>query len=162
MTIRIKSVLSFLLLVLFQTGRADEGMWLVNLMARTNYEVMKTQGLQLTAQDIYSETAPSLKDAIVALDNGSCTGSIISHNGLLITNHHCAYNDIQQLSSLEHDYLKNGFWAQNYREEIPVPGKTVMFLDRIIDITDEYKAELDKMENPAWEKGYRPLNVPEN
>ncbi len=157
MTIRIKSVLSFLLLVLFQTGRADEGMWLVNLMARTNYEVMKTQGLQLTAQDIYSETAPSLKDAIVALDNGSCTGSIISHNGLLITNHHCAYNDIQQLSSLEHDYLKNGFWAQNYREEIPVPGKTVMFLDRIIDITDEYKAELDKMENPAWEKGYRPL-----
>ena len=101
MTIRIKSVLSFLLLVLFQTGRADEGMWLVNLMARTNYEVMKTQGLQLTAQDIYSETAPSLKDAIVALDNGSCTGSIISHNGLLITNHHCAYNDIQQLSSLE-------------------------------------------------------------
>lgn len=149
--------LLIILLLLSFTGRADEGMWLVNLMAQTNYEAMKAKGLQLSAEEIYSETTPSLKDAIVALDYGSCTGSMVSAYGLMITNHHCAYENAQQLSTLEHDYLKNGFWTHSLQEEIPVPGKTVMFLDRVIDITAEYRAQLDSLQNPDWKNGYRPL-----
>lgn len=126
-------------------AKADEGMWLVHLMAQTNYEAMKAKGVKLSAEEIYSEMTPSLKDAVVALDFGSCTGSMISKSGLMITNHHCAYDDIQRLSSLEHDYLKNGFWARNRSEEIFIPGKTVMFLDRVIDVTEEYRQVLKSL-----------------
>lgn len=143
----IKSIIfSLLILGSSLVAKADGGMWLINLMAQTNYEAMKAKGVQLTAEEIYSETTPSLKDAIVALDYGSCTGSMISKNGLMITNHHCAYNDIQKLSSIEHDYLKNGFWTKNQGEEICIPGKTVMFLDRVIDVTDEYRDVLKQFE----------------
>ena len=82
---------------------ADEGMWLINLMERINYETMQAKGVQLSAEEIYSETQPSLKDAIVALDYGSCTGSMISQSGLMITNHHCAYDDIQKIEVTEDD-----------------------------------------------------------
>ena len=143
----IKSIFATLLIVSSAfTTKADEGMWLIHLMAQTNYEAMKAKGVELSAEEIYSETTPSLKDAIVALDFGSCTGSMISKNGLMITNHHCAYDDIQKLSSLEHDYLKNGFWSKNQGEEIRIPGKTVMFLDRVIDVTDEYRKVLKSLE----------------
>ena len=143
----IKSIFATLLIVSSAfTTKADEGMWLIHLMAQTNYEAMKAKGVELSAEEIYSETTPSLKDAIVALDYGSCTGSMISKNGLMITNHHCAYDDIQKLSSLEHDYLKNGFWSKNQGEEIRIPGKTVMFLDRVIDVTDEYRKVLKSLE----------------
>ena len=143
----IKSIIATLLIVSSTfTVKADEGMWLIHLMAQTNYEAMKAKGVELSAEEIYSETVPSLKDAIVALDFGSCTGSMISKNGLMITNHHCAYDDIQKLSSLEHDYLKNGFWSKNQGEEIRIPGKTVMFLDRVIDVTDEYREVLKSFE----------------
>ena len=143
----IKSIIASLLIAgSTLAAKADEGMWLIHLMAQTNYEAMKARGVELTAEEIYSETTPSLKDAIVALDFGSCTGSMISKNGLMITNHHCAYDDIQKLSSLEHDYLKNGFWAKNQSEEIRIPGKTVMFLDRVIDVTDEYRKVLKSFE----------------
>lgn len=150
--------LILILSILSLTGYADEGMWLVHLMAQTNYEAMKAEGLQLSAEDIYSEEQPSLKDAIVALDYGSCTGSIISAEGLMITNHHCAYDDIRKFSSIEHDYLKDGFWARNRQEEIAVPGKTVMFLDRVLDVTEEYRSILDTMTNPFWKNGYRPTS----
>lgn len=123
---------------------ADEGMWLIQLMEQTNYKAMKAKGLKLKAEQIYSEEKPSLKDAIVALDYGSCTGSMISSQGLMITNHHCAYDDIQRLSTLEHDYLKYGFWAKSHKDEIPIKGKVVLFLDRVLDVTEEYKAELEK------------------
>ena len=143
----IKSIIAALLIAGSTfTAKADKGMWLIHLMAQTNYEAMKAKGVELSAEEIYSETAPSLKDAIVALDFGSCTGSMISKNGLMITNHHCAYDDIQKLSSLEHDYLKNGFWSKNQGEEIRIPGKTVMFLDRVIDVTDEYREVLKSFE----------------
>ena len=151
-----KYTLLLLLFIPSLTGYADEGMWLLNLMAQTQYEDMKTQGLQLTAEEIYSEQKPSLKDAVVALDYGSCTGSMVSSSGLMITNHHCAYDDIRKQSTLQHDYLKNGFWARSSDEELVVPGKTVMFLDRIIDVTQEYRAILDTMTNPMWKNGYRP------
>lgn len=124
--------------------RADEGMWLVHLMAQLNYEAMKAKGLQLTPEQLYSEDRPSVKDAIVALDGGSCSGSMISEKGLMITNHHCAYDDIQKLSTLEHDYLKDGFWARTPEEEIVIPGKTVTFLEKVVDVTEEYREVLKK------------------
>ena len=98
-------------------------MWLVQLMAQTNYKAMKSHGLKLKASQIYNEEQPSIKDAIVAIDYGTCTGSMISRQGLMITNHHCAYNDIQKLSSLEHDYLRNGFGQRANRKKSPCPAK---------------------------------------
>ena len=133
---------------------ADEGMWLINLMERINYETMQAKGVQLSAEEIYSETQPSLKDAIVALDYGSCTGSMISQSGLMITNHHCAYDDIQKISSMEHDYLKNGFWAKRAEEEIVIPGKTVMFLQKVKDVTEEYRKVLAKYNKPGEYQPY--------
>lgn len=127
---QIKSLILILCLAFPSIVSADEGMWLVQLMAQTNYKAMKSHGLKLKASQIYNEEQPSIKDAIVAIDYGTCTGSMISRQGLMITNHHCAYNDIQKLSTLEHDYLRNGFWAKTQAEEIPLPGKVVLFLDR--------------------------------
>lgn len=119
------------------SARADEGMWLPSLIAKLNMKDMQKEGLKLTADDIYSINHSSLKDAIVALDHGSCTGELVSNDGLLLTNHHCGYNEIQEHSSVEHDYLKNGFWAKTKEEELPNPGKTVSFLIRMEDVTDQ-------------------------
>ena len=91
--------------------RADQGMWLPFLIEKYNIGKMTEMGLKLSAEDIYSINDTCLKDAIVALDYGSCTGELISKNGLLLTNHHCGYGEIQYHSSVEHDYLTNGFWA---------------------------------------------------
>lgn len=131
------------------SASADEGMWLVHLMEQVNYRMMKERGVKLKPEEIYNETQPSIKDAIVAIDYGSCTGSMISEEGLMITNHHCAYGDIQKLSTLEHDYLRDGFWAKNREDEIHIPGKTVMFLHKVIDITDEYKATEQELLKPG-------------
>ena len=99
--------------------RADEGMWLLQLMRSQNLEDrMKELGLEISADDIYSPDAPSLKDAI-GIFGGGCTGEIVSPNGLVFTNHHCGYSYIQQLSSVEHNYLKDGLWAANYEAELP-------------------------------------------
>ena len=97
---------------------------------------MKAKGCQLTAEDIYSVNHGSLKDAIVIFGNG-CTGEVVSPEGLVFTNHHCGYGSIQALSSVEHDYLKDGFWAMSNEEELPAPGLTVTFIRRIIDVTPE-------------------------
>lgn len=116
--------------------RADEGMWLLQLMKEQNsIELMKKQGLKLGADDLYNPNGVSLKDA-VGIFGGGCTGEIISPEGLILTNHHCGYGSIQQHSSVEHDYLTDGFWAKNRNEELPTPGLKFRFVHRIVDITD--------------------------
>ncbi len=124
------------------TAKADEGMWLPSLIYKMNIGEMKEMGLKLSANDIYSVNNSSLKDAIVALDRGSCTAEVISSKGLLLTNHHCAYGEIQAHSAPEHDYLKDGFWAMSFDEELPNPGKTASFLIRVEDITEKVLAEV--------------------
>ena len=115
-------------------ARADEGMWLLPLIEKLNIGTMTEMGLKLTAEDIYSINQASLKDAIVIF-GGGCTGEIVSAQGLLLTNHHCGYGQIQNHSTVEHDYLNNGFWAMSKEEELPNPGLSVTFLVRIEDVT---------------------------
>ena len=112
---------------------AGEGMWLP-LLLKQNESEMQRMGMKMTAEDIYSINKGSLKDAIVRF-GGGCTGSIISSSGLLLTNHHCGYGQIQYHSSLERNYLENGFWARNSQEELPNPGLTATFIVRIEDVT---------------------------
>lgn len=113
---------------------ADEGMWLPSHI-KVRIKDMQEKGFKLSAEDIYSINQTSLKDAVVHF-GGGCTGEIISDQGLLITNHHCGYGQIQYHSSVEHDYLKDGFWAMNRDEELPNPGLTVSFLEYMEDVTD--------------------------
>ena len=113
---------------------ADEGMWLLPYLQKMNIKDMKAKGLRLSAEDIYSINKSSLKDAIVIF-GGGCTGEIVSDKGLIFTNHHCGYGSIQALSSIEHDYLKNGFWANSHAEELPCPGLSVRFVRKIEDVT---------------------------
>lgn len=118
------------------SARADEGMWLLQLIKQQNsIDMMKKQGLKLEADDLYNPNGVSLKDA-VGIFGGGCTGEIISPEGLILTNHHCGYGAIQQHSSVEHDYLTDGFWAKNRSEELATPGLKFRFVDRIVDITD--------------------------
>ncbi len=119
----------------------DEGMWLPMFVERLNYVDMQEKGLQLTAEEIYSINNSSLKDAIVGLSGGGvggffCTGEIVSDQGLLFTNHHCGYAKIQSHSTIEHDYLKDGFWAMSLEEELPNEGMAASFLVRMEDVTD--------------------------
>ncbi len=115
---------------------ADEGMWLLPFIEQMNMQAMKKAGLKLKASDIYNTGGTSLKDAIVIF-GGGCTGEIVSPNGLLLTNHHCGYDAIQQHSSVEHDYLRDGFWAMSQQEELPTPGLAVTFIREIRDVTAE-------------------------
>ena len=121
--------------------RADEGMWLPMFVERLNYVDMQKMGLQLTPEELYSINNSSLKDAIVGLANGDkprgffCTGEIVSRNSLLFTNHHCGYSTIAALSTVEHDYLNEGFWARNFNEELPAEGVSASFLVRMEDVT---------------------------
>ena len=116
------------------TAIADEGMWLLPYIKKMNSKDLKKHGCKLSAEDIYSAEKSSLKDAVVVF-GGGCTGEIVSPNGLLFTNHHCGYNAIQKLSSVEHDYLKDGFWAMNNSEELPAEGLSVKFVRHIFDVT---------------------------
>ena len=125
----------FLLAALFfalQPLMADEGMWLPALISQRIGD-MQAKGFKLSAEDIYSVNQASLKDAVV-LFGGGCTGEVVSDEGLLLTNHHCGYSFIQRHSSVEHDYLKDGFWAMNRSEELPNRGLTVSFLVRMDDV----------------------------
>ena len=123
--------------------RADEGMWLPMFVERLNYVDMQKMGLQLTPEELYSINNSSLKDAIVGLSNGAkprgffCTGEIVSANSLLFTNHHCGYSSIAALSTVEHDYLNEGFAAKNFSEELPAEGVSASFLVRMEDVTAE-------------------------
>ena len=131
-----KSLLVAVAALAIGSARADEGMWLLQLMKQQNsIDLMKKQGLKLEADDLYNPNGVSLKDA-VGIFGGGCTGEIISPEGLILTNHHCGYGAIQQHSSVEHDYLTDGFWAMNRSEELPTPGLKFRFVHRIVDITD--------------------------
>lgn len=116
--------------------RADEGMWIPLLIEKFNIEDMKAKGFKLSAEDIYSINQACIKDAIVIFGRG-CTGELVSDQGLIFTNHHCGYRQIQQHSSIENDYLTNGFWAMSKEEELPNPGLSVTFLERIEDVTEK-------------------------
>ncbi len=134
-----KKFLSALLMAVLITPQAvaDEGMWLLQLMRRQNLEdQMRKQGLAISTDEIYNPDAPSLKDAI-GIFGGGCTGEVISPNGLVITNHHCGFSFIQQLSTVEHNYLHNGFWSQSYEEELPCEKLAFTFVVSIKDVTEE-------------------------
>ncbi len=128
----------------FSPAKADEGMWLLQLMQEQNLaDRMKAQGLKMDVADIYNPDGITLKDAVGIFGRG-CTGEIISPNGLILTNHHCGYGAIQQHSSVEHDYLTDGFWAKSYEEELPTPGLTFKFVERIVDVTDVVNKDIEK------------------
>jgi hypothetical protein len=132
-----KTILYFLLFTLISAPvlRADEGMWIPMLLKKYNIKDMRAKGFKLTADDIYSVNKASMKDAVMIF-GGGCTAELISDQGLLITNHHCGFRSIQSHSSIEHDYLTNGFWAMNQSEELVNNGLTVTFLQRMEDVTD--------------------------
>ena len=122
--------------------RADKGMWLLQLMRQQNLEDnMRKLGLQISVDEIYSPEAPSIKDAI-GIFGGGCTGEVVSPNGLVVTNHHCGFSFIQQLSTVEHNYLQNGFWSQSYEEELPCEDIGFTFVVKITDVTDEINSRI--------------------
>lgn len=153
------------LILLFLAGvmlvpycRADEGMWIPMLLKKYNIEDMQAKGFKLTAEDVYAINQASLKDAVVGLGREGqpfhhfCTGNLVSEEGLLITNHHCAFGMIQAHSSLEHNYLKDGFWAKNKSEELANPGITASILVRMEDVTEQVKAVLKEEMNEEERK----------
>jgi hypothetical protein len=147
----------FLVFVTFLSffAKADEGMWLPMLVSKYNINAMQQIGLKLSADQIYSVNQACLKDAIISLDHGGCTGSIISQKGLLITNHHCGYEAIAEQSSVGTDFLTDGFWAMRPEEELPIPGKTVSFLIRMDDVTTRLLAKV----TPGMDEGERGLAI---
>lgn len=130
----VKPVLLLVLLVLTKHTYATEGMWLPQLLSGLNEKEMKGMGMKITAADIYNINKGSLKDAIVSF-GGFCTAEVISEQGLLLTNHHCGYDAIQKHSSLQNNFLENGFWAKSAVEELPNPGLFATFIVRIDDVT---------------------------
>jgi hypothetical protein len=133
-----KRILTLFIALIFSINmslRADEGMWLLPLLEQLNMGKMTEMGLELSAEEIYSLNQPSIKDAIVIF-GGGCTAEIVSSQGLLLTNHHCGYGSIQSHSTVEHDYLKDGFWAMSKDEELSNPGLSVTFLVKIEDVTE--------------------------
>ena len=140
---KIKLLSLMLLLLPLTPVKADEGMWLLPLLEKMNSGRMTELGFEITPQEIYDLNNTTLKDAIVIFGNG-CTGEIVSDQGLVFTNHHCGYASIQQLSSVEHNYLKDGFWAMNTNEELYAEGLTVSFLESFTDVTDQVEKALKK------------------
>ena len=128
--------------LLMHSAKADEGMWIPSLIGK-NYEEMKRLGLKLSKDDLYNINKASLKDAVVQF-GGGCTGEIISSKGLLLTNHHCGYGAIAALSSVEKNYLDNGYWAKSMSEELPAEGITALFLQNISDVTEQINAAVGK------------------
>src|SRR5689334_16752338 len=121
---------------------ADEGMWLPLLLGQQVYDNMKKKGLILTKEQLYNINKPSLKDAIIIF-GGGCTGEIVSSQGLIFTNHHCGYDAIANASTVDHNYLKDGFYARNKGEEFPATGLSVQFLLRVDDVTKEVMDSLN-------------------
>jgi hypothetical protein len=154
------------LLLLFITSlagsfaaKADEGMWMIALIKKLNETDMQNEGLKLSADDIYNINHSSLKDAVVRLGGGFCTAEIVSADGLMLTNHHCAFESIQEHSTVDHDYLTNGFWAKNHDQELPNPGLFADFLIRVEDVTDRINSEVsdtlpEAQRAPALQKAY--------
>ena len=139
-----KKLFAILLILVVSFGfkaKADEGMWLLPLIEKLNMGKMTALGLKLSADDIYSINKACVKDAIVIF-GGGCTAEIVSPQGLVLTNHHCGYGSIQAHSSVDHDYLRDGFWAKTKEEELPNPNLSVTFLIRIEDVTTQVLANV--------------------
>src|SRR5436190_17014882 len=130
----LKKVFVVFLLISVSLVRGEEGMWLPILLEKLNEKQMKSMGMKISAKDIYSINNGSLKDAIVSF-GGFCTGEVVSSKGLVLTNHHCGFDAIQNHSTLDHNYIRDGFWAKNYMEELPNPGLFVTFIVRIDDVS---------------------------
>lgn len=128
-------------------AQADEGMWMLTDLKEQNAAAMRELGLEIPVEEVYNASGLSLKDAVVHFGRG-CTGEVISSEGLVLTNHHCGYGAIQQHSNVEHDYLTDGFWAMNREAELPTPGLTVTFIDRILDVTEYVNEQLKKDPDP--------------
>ena len=138
-------------------ARADEGMWLIQNLNRALEKNMKARGLKLGAREIYNEEAGGVTDAVVSL-GFYCTGSMISDEGLMITNHHCAYSNVAALSTPEHNYLEEGFWARSMADEIPIKGAPVYFLRKVLDVTDEVHALQAQLRADGKPAGFRRLS----
>ena len=136
-----KLLIVLLSLSIFSGMKADEGMWMLPLIQKLNIQKMNGMGCTLSADEIYSDKSVSLKDAVIIFGNG-CTGVVVSNQGLVFTNHHCGYEAIQQRSSVEHNYLRDGFTADKLTDEIPCPGLTVKFLVRVQDMTERVLSQL--------------------
>ncbi len=134
------------------------GMWIPSLLEGVNEQEMQQLGSKMTAKDIYDVNNSSLKDAIVHF-NGGCTSEVISPNGLLLTNHHCGYGVIQSHSSVDHDYLADGFWAMSHEEELPNPGMVVTFIKRIDDVTDQVFNGVSDDMSPAEKSNVLSANI---
>ena len=139
-----KKIISLLIILVAGLGlkatTPDEGMWVLPLIERLNIGKMTELGLKLSAEDIYSLNKACIKDAVVSI--GGCTAEIVSSQGLLLTNHHCGYGRIQSHSTVEHDYLKDGFWAMTKEDELPNPGMYASFLIRIEDVSEQIFANV--------------------
>ncbi|MBC7448140.1 MAG: S46 family peptidase [Hymenobacteraceae bacterium] len=146
-------LLALLPLLSLLPARADEGMWLPLLLKQLNESDMKARGMRMSADDIYSVNHSSLKDAVVQF-GGGCTGEIISGEGLLLTNHHCGFSQIQQHSSVEKDYLTNGYWAKTRADELPNPGLTAMFIIRMEDVTQQVISGMPANVNETGRENY--------
>lgn len=136
-----KVLLSIFITSLALTAKADEGMWMLTDLQKQNEVAMTELGLLIPAQQIYNPDGIALKDAVVHF-GGGCTGEVISAEGLVLTNHHCGYGSIQQHSTVEHDYLTDGFWAMSREEELPCKGLTITYIDEILDVTDYVNEQL--------------------
>lgn len=138
---------------------ADEGMWMINGIDKALEKKMQERGLKLSAGEIYDADAPgaTVSDAVISL-GFYCTGSMISDEGLLITNHHCAYADIYALSDQEHNYLEDGYWAMDRSKEIPIPGKQVFFLKKVLDVTDEVEKVREEAKAEGKPAGMRRIS----
>ncbi|QOI97635.1 MAG: S46 family peptidase [Flammeovirgaceae bacterium] len=144
-----RKILPLLFVFLFTVARADEGMWLLYLLGDQVYTDMVKKGLKLSKEQLYSINKSSLKDAIIIF-GGGCTGEIVSHEGLIFTNHHCGYSAIAAASTVEKNYLRDGFWARSKAEEIPAPSLTVQFLVRIEDVTKPVEEALKGLSGSEW------------
>lgn len=142
-----KAILFSMLAACSLAGYADEGMWMLTDLKKQNAAVMQDLGLDISIDKVYCPDSISLKDAVVHF-GGGCTGEVISAEGLVLTNHHCGYQYIQQHSAVEHDYLTDGFWAMSREQELPCEGLTITFIDRILDVTDYVQEQLKKDEDP--------------
>ncbi|WP_302571619.1 S46 family peptidase [Phocaeicola coprocola] len=151
-----KTILFSMLAACSLAGYADEGMWMLTDLKKQNAAVMQDLGLDISIDKVYCPDSISLKDAVVHF-GGGCTGEVISAEGLVLTNHHCGYQYIQQHSAVEHDYLTDGFWAMSREQELPCEGLTITFIDRILDVTDYVQEQLKKDEDPEGLNYLSPL-----
>lgn len=151
-----KFLLSLLALLTFSAAYADEGMWLLKLMKEQHLEdSLKKAGLQISPSELYNETQPSLRDVIGRFGNG-CTGEVVSSKGLVFTNNHCGFSYVHAMSSIKHNYLQEGFFAQKMSDELPVPDLTFTFVVSIVDVTAQVETEAKKSKVDEY---YRQSNL---